>query len=106
MGKVKQIACIGGKVIGSSWAVNFSMKGYPVTLTTTRQTTLEDAKAKVEAFLDALAEQAVLTRRRSTAGQRTCVLHHQHPRRSAQRRFYPGEYAGQSGAEAAGAGAN
>lgn len=61
MGEVKQIACIGGKVIGSSWAVNFSMKGYPVTLTTTRQTTLEDAKAKVEAFLDALAEQAVLT---------------------------------------------
>lgn len=61
MAEIKRIACIGGKVIGSSWAVNFSMKGYPVTLTTTRQATLDDAKTKVEAFLDALVGQEILT---------------------------------------------
>lgn len=69
MDKVKKVACIGGKVIGSSWAVNFSMKGYPVTVTTTRQATLDDAKAKIEAFLDALVEKDVMTKDEAAAAK-------------------------------------
>lgn len=61
MAEIKRIACIGGKVIGSSWAVNFAMCGYPVTVTTTRQETLDDAKNKVNGFLDALNNLEILT---------------------------------------------
>lgn len=58
---IKKVACVGGGVIGASWAVNFATKGYAVTISTTRQETLDDARHKIENFIETLRAKNILT---------------------------------------------
>lgn len=53
---IKRIACIGSGVIGSSWATNFAMKGYPVNLYDIDEKALARAKERIELNLNNMVE--------------------------------------------------
>lgn len=58
--EIKRITCLGGGVIGSSWAVQFAMKGLSVTLRDINDEMLENSRIQIEKSLDTLiAYQAI-----------------------------------------------
>ena len=54
--KIKNIACAGGGVIGSSWALYYSMKGLPVCLYDIDEAAVERARENVKKNLEALVQ--------------------------------------------------
>lgn len=60
--EIKNIACIGSGVIGSSWATNFAIKGYPVIIYDINEDILAGAKKHVESNLEFLVNRGVLTK--------------------------------------------
>ncbi|MDL2219217.1 3-hydroxyacyl-CoA dehydrogenase family protein [Ruminococcaceae bacterium OttesenSCG-928-O06] len=58
--EIKKTACIGSGVIGSSWATNFALKGYPVALYDLDQAQLDLAKERIETNLKYLVKNDVL----------------------------------------------
>jgi 3-hydroxyacyl-CoA dehydrogenase len=60
-GEIKKAACVGGGVIGSSWAALFAMKGIAVTLYDINDEQLEKSKKGAQAHLDSLAGYGVIT---------------------------------------------
>lgn len=63
--EIKNVACVGGGVIGSSWAIQYAMRGLAVTLYDISDEQLAKSRAQMEKSLDALvAYQAV------TSGQK------------------------------------
>jgi len=60
--EIKNIACIGSGVIGASWATNFAMKGYSVSIYDINDEVLANAKKHVESNLEFLVKREVLTK--------------------------------------------
>lgn len=58
---IKKVACVGAGVIGSSFAANFVMKGYPVVICDIDEKQLAEAKQYIEKNLKYLAEKNVIT---------------------------------------------
>ena len=54
--EIKNVACAGGGVIGSSWAVYFAMKGLSVWLYDINDACVEKAKEQIKKSLDSLVE--------------------------------------------------
>ncbi len=46
--EIKKIACIGSGVIGASWATNFAMRGYPVSIYDINEEQLNAAKKRIK----------------------------------------------------------
>ncbi|SMC82599.1 3-hydroxyacyl-CoA dehydrogenase family protein [Papillibacter cinnamivorans] len=59
---IKKVACIGAGTIGSSWATNSCMKGYPVVLYDISEPMLEKAKKNIKDNLDFLSECGVFNK--------------------------------------------
>ena len=51
---IKRAACVGGGVIGSSWAIQFAMRGLAVTLYDINDEQLKRSEAQMHKSLDAL----------------------------------------------------
>ncbi len=58
---INKIACVGSGVVGSSWATNFVMKGYPVCVYDVGQKQLDQAKNNIKKNLDILKKYNVIT---------------------------------------------
>lgn len=61
--EIKNVACIGSGVIGASWATNFAMKGYPVSIYDINDEVLANAKKHVEGNLEFLVDKGVLSKK-------------------------------------------
>ncbi len=59
--EIKKVASIGAGVIGSSWATNFAMKGYPVCVYDINPDQLITAKQNVASNLEFLVAKGILT---------------------------------------------
>ena len=53
---IKRAACVGGGVIGSSWAIQFAMRGLAVTLYDINDEQLKRSEAQMHKSLDALEQ--------------------------------------------------
>ncbi len=58
---IKKIACIGAGVIGSGWATNFAVRGYPVVIYDIMQAQLAAAKDTVKDNVDFLVRKEVIS---------------------------------------------
>ncbi len=58
---IKKVACVATGVIGSSWATNFAMKGFPVNVYDIDESKLVSAREFVEKNLNYLKEKDLLT---------------------------------------------
>ncbi len=58
---IQQIACVGGGVIGSSWAIQFAMKGLSTTLYDINQEQLDKSESQMHKSLDALEQYQAIT---------------------------------------------
>lgn len=58
---IKQVACIGGGVIGSSWAIQFAMKGLDVTLYDINEEQLKKSSDQMHKSLEALVQYNAIT---------------------------------------------
>ena len=72
---IKKTACIGGGVIGSSWAIQYAMHGLAVALYDINEEQLAKSKAQMEKSLDALVSFEAITpeRREEIAAQVQCT---------------------------------
>ena len=59
--EIKNIACVGSGVVGSSWATNFAMKGYPVKVFDVGQKQLDNARDNIRRNLDILKKYGVVS---------------------------------------------
>lgn len=70
---IKKIACVGGGVIGSSWAIQYAMKGLDVALYDINDEQLAKSRAQMEKSLDALVcYGAIDETRRGEIASRVC----------------------------------
>lgn len=60
---IKRAACVGGGVIGSSWAIQFAMRGLAVTLYDINDEQLKRSEAQMHKSLDALEQFNAITPR-------------------------------------------
>ncbi|MBP2649210.1 MAG: 3-hydroxyacyl-CoA dehydrogenase [Firmicutes bacterium] len=60
--QIKKVACIGAGVIGSSWATNFALRGYPVCIYDIAQAPLDVAKKNVASNIAFLLGKGVVTK--------------------------------------------
>ena len=69
--EIKRVACVGGGVIGSSWAIQFAMKGLDVVLYDINDEQLAKSQAQMHKSLDALEQFKAVTpqRRQEIADQ-------------------------------------
>ena len=69
--EIKRVACVGGGVIGSSWAIQFAMKGLDVVLYDINDEQLAKSQAQMHKSLDALEQFKAVTpqRRQEIAGR-------------------------------------
>ena len=51
---IRRVACVGGGVIGSSWAIQFAMRGLDVTLYDINDEQLKKSEGQMHKSLDAL----------------------------------------------------
>lgn len=58
---IKRAACVGGGVIGSSWAIQFAMRGLAVTLYDINDEQLKRSEAQMHKSLDALEQFNAIT---------------------------------------------
>ncbi len=58
--EIKKTCLIGAGIIGSGWAVNFSVQGYPVNLFIRNPAKIEDTKKGIRQMLEYLAEQKAI----------------------------------------------
>ena len=69
--EIKRVACVGGGVIGSSWAIQFAMKGLDVVLYDINDEQLAKSQAQMHKSLDALEQfKAVTPQRRQDIADR------------------------------------
>ena len=61
---IKRVACVGGGVIGSSWAIQFAMRGLDVILSDINDEQLAKSRAQMHRSLDALEQFGAVTRSR------------------------------------------
>ncbi|MFA9422090.1 MAG: 3-hydroxyacyl-CoA dehydrogenase family protein [Sedimentibacter sp.] len=59
--EIKRICCYGVGLIGTGCATNYIMKGYPVNMYNSKQTSLEKARGRIEGNCARLVEAGVLT---------------------------------------------
>ena len=59
--EIKRVACVGGGVIGSSWAIQFAMKGLDVVLYDINDEQLAKSQAQMHKSLDALEQFKAVT---------------------------------------------
>ncbi|MDR3588157.1 MAG: 3-hydroxyacyl-CoA dehydrogenase family protein [Negativicutes bacterium] len=59
--EIKKVACVGSGLIGSSWATNFAMKGYPVSIYDVKQKSLDDARDYIRENLANLQKYHIIT---------------------------------------------
>lgn len=71
LNEIKTVACVGGGVIGSSWAIQFAMKGLDVVLYDVGDEPLEKSRAQMHKSLDSLAAYDAISagRREEIAGR-------------------------------------
>lgn len=62
--EIKRVACVGGGVIGSSWAIQFAMKGLDVVLYDINDEQLAKSQAQMHKSLDALEQFKAVTPQR------------------------------------------
>lgn len=67
--EIKNVACVGGGVIGASWAIQYAMKGLDVILYDINDEQLEKSRQQMERSLDALVEYRAID-----AAQRSGIL--------------------------------
>lgn len=67
---IKKVACVGAGLIGSSFAVNFAMKGYPVTIYDIADKQLDAAREAVAGHLAGLRKYGILTADQADAAAR------------------------------------
>jgi carnitine 3-dehydrogenase len=60
--QIKKVACIGAGVIGSSWATNFALRGYPVCIYDIGQDPLAVAKKNVASNIAFLLDKGIVTK--------------------------------------------
>ena len=65
---IRRVACVGGGVIGSSWAIQFAMRGLDVTLYDINDEQLKKSEGQMHKSLDALENFNAITR---SAGRRS-----------------------------------
>ncbi|MEM3550293.1 MAG: 3-hydroxyacyl-CoA dehydrogenase NAD-binding domain-containing protein [Candidatus Bathyarchaeia archaeon] len=58
--QIKKVTCVGGGLVGASWALLFALKGYPVTLQSRRKETIEKAVNDVKSNLSFLEEKGLI----------------------------------------------
>lgn len=58
---MKKVACLGGGVIGSSWAIQFAMHGMAVTIRDVNEEQLEKSRGQMVKSLDTLVEAGAIT---------------------------------------------
>ena len=58
---IRKIACVGGGVIGSSWAIQFAMRGLDVTLYDVNEEQIEKSRAQMNKSLDSLLRYQAIT---------------------------------------------
>lgn len=63
---IKKVACLGGGVIGSSWAITFAMHGLDVALRDISEEMLAKSTAQMNQYLDSLVSAGVMTEERKT----------------------------------------
>lgn len=63
---IKKIACLGGGVIGSSWAIQFAMHGLDVVLRDISDEMLEKSRGQINRYLDSLMSAGALTQERKS----------------------------------------
>ncbi|MBP2642975.1 MAG: 3-hydroxyacyl-CoA dehydrogenase [Firmicutes bacterium] len=69
IGMIRQTACIGSGVIGSSWATNFALRGYPVCIYDINQDQLKVAKKNIDNNLIFLTNENILTKQEAEQAQ-------------------------------------
>ncbi|HWQ61120.1 MAG TPA: 3-hydroxyacyl-CoA dehydrogenase family protein [Negativicutes bacterium] len=60
---IGKVACVGGGLIGASWALNFAMKGYPVNLFDISPAAIETAKANIRKNFEVLQANGILDKK-------------------------------------------
>ncbi|MBP2643595.1 MAG: 3-hydroxyacyl-CoA dehydrogenase [Firmicutes bacterium] len=60
--QIKKAACVGAGVIGSSWATNFALRGYPVCIYDINQEQLDIARKNVASNIAFLVDKKVITK--------------------------------------------
>lgn len=58
--QIKKVACVGGGLVGASWALLFALKGYPVTLQSRKKETIEKAVNDIKSNLSFLEEKGLI----------------------------------------------
>jgi len=71
---IKRIACVGSGLIGSGWATNFLMKGYPVVLYDIKEELLADARQRINQNLQFLLKKGVLNEKQFTDAVNSAVF--------------------------------
>lgn len=61
---IKNVACLGGGIIGSSWAIHYTMHGINVTIRDIDDEQLEKSRQQMEKSLDTLMQAGVITAER------------------------------------------
>lgn len=61
---IKKVACLGGGVIGSSWAITFAMHGLEVVLRDINDEMVEKSRLQISSYLDSLEAADALTQDR------------------------------------------
>ena len=61
---IKKVACLGGGIIGSSWAITYAMHGKDVTIRDINEEQLQRSREQMKKSLDALVEAHAITTER------------------------------------------
>ena len=64
---IKKVACVGGGVIGSSWAIQYAMRGLSVALYDINDEQLLKSRGQMEKSLDALVRRPIRQQHLRTA---------------------------------------
>lgn len=91
---IKRAACVGGGVIGSSWAIQYAMKGLNVTLYDINDEQLAKSHAQMVKSLDALVGHEAIA-----AEQKAEIVARVHPTTSMEEAVKNAQFIQESGPE-------
>ena len=91
---IKNVACVGGGVIGSSWAIQYAMKGLNVTLYDINDEQLAKSHAQMVKSLEALVGHGAIT-----AAQKDGIIGRVHPTTSMEEAVKHAQFIQESGPE-------
>lgn len=71
---IKKVACLGGGVIGSAWAINFAMYGKDVVLRDVNDEMIAKSQAQISQYLDSLVAADAMTEERKEEVMRRITM--------------------------------